>query len=96
MGRLTKDEIKQINKRLVWRHAWLTTYSPGDGKKRYRLIDAKEWAERHDYTIDDLENGIAPEPDYFGGYAIATALGPDAARAMIDAYIEGWDTGRRA
>jgi len=93
---MTKEQIAFANARLLYRGAWLSTYSPGDGVRRYRLLDVREWCKRHDCTEMDIEDGLAAPPDYFGGVAIVTALGSHEAKVMVDAYIEGWDAGRQA
>ena len=94
--RMTKQEIEQLNQRLLYRGAWLTRYSPGDGVTRYRLVDTSEWAKRHGGTLSDIEDGNIPEPDYFGAVAIQTALGSREARIMVESYIAGWNQGRNA
>ena len=94
--RVTKQEVERLNEKLLYRGAWLTRYSPGDGVMRYRLVDAKEWANRHDGTLMDIEDGNIPEPDYFGAVAIQTAMGSKEARLMVESYIAGWNNGRNA
>jgi len=93
---MTREQIALANARLLYRGAWLDTYSPGDGIRRYRLLDVREWCERHDCTPADIESSRVTPPDYFGGVAIMTALGSREAKVMVDAYIAGWDAGRQA